>query len=461
MATIRKRNNSYEISVSNGYDINGKQIKKYMTWKPAPGMTEKKAEKEAKRQAMLFEEKVMNGTYLDGTIKFADFAEQWFNDYAKTNLRATTLKRYESMMPRINAAMGHMKLEKIQPQHLLSFYKNLAEEGIREDMKYKSNCDLHALIKAKKLTFKAVADKAGIGERTISTAVKGVNVTAKTATSICKVLDEPIDKVFAVVDEGKTLSNSTIHHHHGLISSILATAVQWQVIFSNPCDRVKPPKVGKPDPKYLDEVQAREMIELLQDEDTQFRVMVELLMFTGLRRGELLGLEWSDIDFENGIITVNKSTLYLSEKGVFEDETKTTGSNRAIKVTQGVVELLKEQRTHQSLQRLKMGDKWQNSNKIFTAINGSPLNPTYLTAKFRKFRQKHNIEGICIHGLRHTNATLQIAAGTPLTTVAHRLGHANASTTTKIYAHAIKSADEMAALALADILTPTKTAIRA
>ncbi len=137
MATIRKRNNSYEISVSNGYDINGKQIKKYMTWKPAPGMTEKKAEKEAKRQAMLFEEKVMNGTYLDGSIKFADFAEQWFNDYAKTNLRATTLKRYESMMPRINAAMGHMKLEKIQPQHLLSFYKNLAEEGIREDMKYK------------------------------------------------------------------------------------------------------------------------------------------------------------------------------------------------------------------------------------------------------------------------------------------------------------------------------------
>ena len=263
--------------------------------------------------------------------------------------------------------------------------------------------------------------------------------------------------------EGK--GNETIarilHHHHGLISSILATAVQWQVIFSNPCDRVKPPKVGKPDPKYLDEVQAREMIELLQDEDTQFRVMVELIMFTGLRRGELLGLEWSDIDFENGIITVNKSTLYLSEKGVFEDETKTTGSNRSIKVTQGVIDLLKEQRTHQSLQRLKMGDKWQNSNKIFTAVNGSPLNPTYLTAKFRKFRQKHNIEGICIHGLRHTNATLQIAAGTPLTTVAHRLGHANASTTTKIYAHAIKSADEMAAQALADILTPTKTAIRA
>lgn len=95
------------------------------------------------------------------------------------------------------------------------------------------------------------------------------------------------------VNEDKTLSDTTIHHHHGLISSILSCAVQWQVIFSNPCDRVKPPKIGKPDPKYLDEEQARHLIEWLQDEGVQFRVMIELLMFTGLRRGELLGLEWS------------------------------------------------------------------------------------------------------------------------------------------------------------------------
>ena len=456
MPTITKRNDTYKITVSAGYDINGKQIRKHLTWKPSPGMTAKQIEKELNRQAFLFEEKVRNGTYLDGSIKFSDFAEQWLNDYAIEQLRATTLERYKSMLPRINAAIGHMKLERIQPQHLLSFYKNLAETGIREDMKYKANCDLHALIKAKKLTFKAVADSACIAERTVSTAVKGANITEKTALSICDVLNMPIDKVFTVVDEGKTLSSSTIRHHHGLISSILATAVQWQIIFSNPCDRVKPPKIGNPDPKYLDEEQAKQMIELLQNEDTQFRVMIELLMFTGLRRGELLGLEWSDIDFDNKIIQVCRSSLYLPEKGIFEDETKTTGSRRAFKVSDAVIDLLKEQRAYQVAQRLKMGDKWQNSNRLFTSWNGAPLNPTYLTSKFRLFKAKHNIEDISVHGLRHTNATLQIAAGTPLTTVAHRLGHANASTTTKIYAHAIKSADEVAAEAIADILAPNR-----
>ena len=234
---------------------------------------------------------------------------------------------------------------------------------------------------------------------------------------------------------------------------MLTTAVQWQIIFSNPCDRVKPPKVGKPEPKYLDEEQAKNLIDCLQNEGVQFRVMIELLMFTGLRRGELLGLEWSDIDFDNKIINVRRNSLYLPEMGVFEDETKTAGSQRAFKISDAVIDLLKEQRTWQATKRLKLGDKWINSNRLFTAWNGEPLNPSTLTSKFRRFKQKNNIEGISIHGLRHTNATLQIAAGTPLTTVAHRLGHTNASTTTKIYAHAIKSADEAAAEAISDILT--------
>lgn len=456
MATITKRNNTYKITVSAGYDIDGKQIRKHKTWKPSPGMTAKQIEKEVNRQAVLFEEQVQNGTYLDGSIKFSEFAEQWFESYAKEQLKATTLERYRSMLPRINAAIGHMKLEKIQPQHLLSFYKNLSEEGIRADGKYKACCDLHALMRAKKLTFAKVAKSAGIGERTISSAVKGENVTEKTAKAISTALNEPLEKLFEPVNKGKTLSDTTIHHHHGLISSILACAVQWQIIFSNPCDRVKPPKISKPDPKYLDEEQARHLIEYLQDEGIQFRVMIELLMFTGLRRGELLGLEWSDIDFDNKVIQVRRNSLYLPDKGVFEDETKTAGSERAFKVSQDVIDLLKEQKAYQAAQRLKCGDKWQSSDRLFTSWNGAPLNPTYLTSKFRRFKQKHGIEGISVHGLRHTNATLQIAAGTPLTTVAHRLGHANASTTTRIYAHAIRSADETAAEAIANILSPAQ-----
>lgn len=87
MPTITRRNDTYKITVSAGYDINSKQIRKHLTWKPSPGMTAKQIEKELNRQAFLFEEKVRNGTYLDGSIKFSDFAEQWFNDYATEQLR--------------------------------------------------------------------------------------------------------------------------------------------------------------------------------------------------------------------------------------------------------------------------------------------------------------------------------------------------------------------------------------
>lgn len=459
MATYVERNGTYKITVSAGYDINGKQIRKHMTWAPEPNMTKKQTQKELQRQIVLFEEKVKSGTYLDGSIKFADFAERWFNDYAKTNLKATTLKRYESMLPRINAAIGHMKLEKIQPHHLNAFYKNLSEAGIREDMKYKANCDLRALIKAEKLSFQSLADEAGLGLRTVTVAVKGDNVTMKTAKAICKVLDQPLEKVFTVVDEGKKLSSSTVHYYHNVISTILSTAVKWQVIFSNPCERTEQLKVRKPDPKYLDEKEARHLMELLQNEETQFKIMIEVLIFTGLRRGELCGLEWSDIDFDNKILQVRRNVLYLPKKGVFEDSTKTAGSQRAFKVSQNVIDLLNEQKIYQATQRLKLGDKWQNTDKIFTSWNGNTYNPTCLTSKFRNFKTKYNIENINIHGLRHTNATLQIAAGMPLTTVAHRLGHANTSTTANIYAHPIMTIDEMAATALSDMLTFNKKSV--
>ena len=141
---------------------------------------------------------------------------------------------------------------------------------------------------------------------------------------------------------------------------------------------------------------------------------------------------------------------------MFEDETKTSGSQRAIKAPQSVIEVLREHRVWQNKQRLQMGDKWINSNRLFTSWNGQPLNPTALTSQFRQFKLKHNLTDITIHGLRHTNATLQIANGVPLTTVAKRLGHANSATTARIYAHAIRSADEAAAEVLEDLLSPNK-----
>lgn len=456
MPTITQRGDTYKITVSCGYDLSGKQIRRHLTWKPEDGMTARQIKKELDRQAVLFEEKCRNGQVLDGNMKFAEFAEKWFAEYAEKQLRATTVARYRLLMPRINAAIGHIRLDKLQPHHLMSFYNNLGESGVREDTRYCSAIDFKALLKKRGMTKRAFAEQAGVSVYVLDSVTRGANINAASAHKITTALQLPLDKVFQPAGEKDTLAVSTVLHHHRLISSMLSTAVKWQLIFSNPCSRVVLPKNKHKEAVYLDEEQAADLLAALDKESMQHQVIVKLLLFTGMRRGELCGLEWKDVDFERAVIFVRRSSLYLPGKGVFEDETKNETSERCMKVSADVVTMLKAWRTAQSKQRLRMGDQWQTSDRLFTAWDGAPIRPDVITAWFHKFVTKNGLPPIHIHSLRHTNATLLIAAGTSLTTVAARLGHANSTTTSKIYAHAIKSADQAAAEVLQDILHPVK-----
>ena len=124
MATIQKRGNSYSIRVSCGYDTGGKQVIQSMTWKPDEGMTPKQIEKEVNRQAVLFEEACNKG-YQSKAIKFEVFAEQWFEEYARPNLRNTTYERMLQLRTRIYAAIGHMRMDKITPRQIQAVCYNI------------------------------------------------------------------------------------------------------------------------------------------------------------------------------------------------------------------------------------------------------------------------------------------------------------------------------------------------
>lgn len=455
MATIKQRGNSYKITVSCGYDLNGKQIRRHLTWTPEPGMTKRQLQKELDRQAVLFEEKCRNGQVLDGNIKFAEFAEKWFTEYAEKQLRPTTIAGYRWALKRTLPAIGHIRLDKLRPHHLMAFYDNLAESGIREDTLYRCSVDFKAFLREQHTTAVQLTERAGVGIRTLYGLNKGNRVKAETARKIETAL-ELSKPIFEPVDGDAALSSNTISHYHKMLSSMLSTAVKWQLIYDNPCLRVDPPKVEHSEAHYLDEVQAAHLLDLLDDEPIVYRTMITLLLHTGLRRGELCGLEWDDINFDLSLLDVQRTSLYLPGKGIFEDETKNATSERCMKVSADVVTMLKAWRAEQSKQRLRMGDQWQTSDRLFTAWDGAPIRPDVITAWFHKFVTKNGLPPIHIHSLRHTNATLLIAAGTNLTTVAARLGHANSTTTSKIYAHAIKSADQAAAEVLQDILHPVK-----
>lgn len=287
-------------------------------------------------------------------------------------------------MKRIVPAIGHIKLADLRPLHLNAFYQNLAEPGVNKQGK---------------------RDKHG------------------------------------KLAERKPLAPKTILEHHRLISKILNTAVRWELLDRNVAERADPPKVPYREQRCLDEKETKHMLSLLSAEPIQYRTMITLLVFTGMRRGELCGLEWKDIDFENQTVTICRTSQYIGNKEFITKEPKTRSGIRKLTVGTAVCRLLKTYRTCQALERLKAGDKWVDTDRLFTQWNGMPIYPDTVTDWFAKFLKRNDLPKVTLHSLRHSNATLMIAEGVDIRTVSNRLGHAQASTTLNIYAHALKSRD--------------------
>ena len=456
MPTIQKRGETYRITVSNGYDAQGRQLRKTMTWKPAPGMTQKQIVKELDRQAVLFEEKVKSGQYMDGNIKLDAFVEQWFTDYADKNLKPSTLSLYHLLMRRVSSAIGHIRMDKLRPNHLIQLYNQLEDVDNLNTISYIAAPGLEKAIGESGMTKAKLCELAGVNVSTLRAAQSGKAVAYTSAFKITQTLHVPLALVFAPSGRVRKLSKSTVAHYHRFLSAVFTTAVEWQVIPENPCARVKPPKEERKDVQYLDEKQAAILLDGLQMQPFQYRAMVTTLLYSGMRRGELCGLEWGDIDFENNLVHVQRNAVYIPGKGTSDGTTKTENSERVMKLPPVVMDLLAEQRRKQAERQLLMGDKWNDTRKVFTQPNGKPICMSSLSKWIKRFSISLGLPPITAHSLRHTNATLLIAGGTNIRTVAGRLGHASPSTTGNIYSHAIKTADEIAADTLDSLLKPSK-----
>lgn len=445
MASIRKRGSSFEIRVSDGVGASGAPKYAQMTWTPPKEMTPRKAEKEAQKQALLFEEKIRTGQFISSDVTLENFAARWFREHAEQNLKPTTVKGYRNLWPRVNAALGRIRLCSLQPQHLLKFYANLAEPGIRQDVSYTQRESFKALLKELGTTAESVAKQAGIGVRTIYSATSGGRIKPLTAQKICTVLDLPVEEVFSPVNSGAPLTGNTIRHYHIFLSALLRSAVEWQIIASNPCDRVTSPHGSSDEITCLEENDVAALVDALQEEPVSHRVMILLLLDSGMRRGELCGLEWKDIDFEHRSVFIRRNSVYVSGKGVYTDTPKTKRSKRIINLPEESISMLRQYRTWQLQERLKLGDQWQEHDRLFTQWNGTPIHPQSVTGWFRNFLKRHGLPAVSVHSLRHTNATLLIVNGTNIRTVSARLGHSQTSTTVDTYAYAIQRADAVAA----------------
>lgn len=375
---------------------------------------------------------------------------------AKKDLRKRTYARYESMLPRINAAIGHLRIGKIQPPHLRAFYSNLSEEGIREDIKYKCQIDIDKYLMEHNLSTAALCRRSGIPNTTMVSIRHGNNVNLENAEKLAAALDMPIDELFKPANKQTILSDTTILHYHRLISVIMNTAVEWGILSSNPCDRTRTPRADTKEACYLDEAQSKLLLSILdQEADETKRTIVRLLLLTGMRRGEALGLKWSDVDFNTKTLKICRTLGALPKEGVFEDKTKNKSSERTIKLPQISVNDLLAHKNAQLEQRMTYGTYWKGEDDyVFTSPEGEPIWPDSISSWFSKLIAKHpELPPITLHGLRHTNASIQLVAGVPLPTVSKRLGHSNSATTARIYAHFLKSSDDTAAEKLNDVFS--------
>lgn len=454
--TKKNGETAYLVRVFCGRDKDRKPICKTKTLKPPPGMTGKKLEKELQRQADAFEQAILNGT-LQSDMLLDTLIDKYFSEYAETQLRERTVYDYKKLAPRVRQALGCYKLSQIKPDHIMRFYKNLSETGIRQDSSYTATKTLLDLLPRGKRM--AVTEKAGISERTMNTVCKGDAVSRKTAVAVADAAGVPFSKAFNehMKNNGK-LNVNTLQHFHAFLSSVFSRAVVWQLMDSNPCDRVQPPKHETPDVQVLDEKEIAQLLAALETAPPLYSTMTQLALFTGARREELCALRWADIDFEQGTIRFERSMQRIPGRGVVFAPPKTKRSRRYIRVGDNCIELLQEYQKIQKAQRLRVGSAWVRdveicgktiqNDLIFTRADGSPFDPHSITTWFSKFLKANNLTSAHFHSLRHSNATLLIADHVAVSAVSGRLGHANISTTLNIYTSAIQSADAAAANSL-------------
>ena len=318
-------------------------------------------------------------------IKFEAFAEEWFNEYAKINLRSTTYERMKQLTKRVYPAIGHLRMDKITARQLQGFINSLAKEGANE----------------------------------------------KT---------------------GKPLAPKTIRHNLSFISNIFTYAAKMGVVSDNPCSKVTIPKNEVKEKQIYTPEEVEKFLALLNDEPLKYRTFFYLMIYSGFRRGEMLGLEWKDVDFENNVISVRRTSNYTAKKGVYTDTTKTKKSQRTLKFPQFIMDMLKEYKAEQDAEALRLGDRWVETDRLYVKWDGRPMQNGTPYFWLGEFCEKHDLPFYGLHSFRHLFCSLLVNQGVDIVTVSGAMGHSTVSTTSNIYCHTIQQAQAKVSEAITNAL---------
>ncbi|WP_037684485.1 site-specific integrase [Streptomyces griseus] len=254
---------------------------------------------------------------------------------------------------------------------------------------------------------------------------------------------------------GKQLSPLTIIYVHSVLKSALQHAVREDELPRNVARNVP---AGTPRPKRTEPLTAAEARQLLQTaEGHRLHAMFELALRTGLRKGELLGLRWTDFDLDSGTVSIRRTLQRTTSHGLTTLPTKTTNSERRIALPTECLRSLQDHRQRQARERERAGDGWLETGYVFTTSNGRPIDPTNLTRTFSTLLRDAGLRRIRFHDLRHTAATLLLEQGVELVVIKELLGHAHIGVTATVYTHVRPRLQHQAINTLTNALRPDTT----
>lgn len=261
-----------------------------------------------------------------------------------------------------------------------------------------------------------------------------------------------LENFYKSLKEEKNYSNKSILLHYNLINGALKKAIAWNYLSYNVNSKIEKPKIRNKEIECYSPKEVELLLDVLKNEPLKYQALIYLALDTGARRGEIVALNWNDINFNDNSISINKSLQYTKELGTFEKETKTPTSDRKIFITDTTIQILKKYKMQQNKNKLQLGNKWKDTNRVFTTDYGGNMNvdtPSYI---FNKIIKKYNLKKIKFHSIRHTNISLMISKGIQTQIISKRAGHSSIQVTHSIYSHFFDEEFKECANVMNDIL---------
>lgn len=452
---------SYTIQVKAKDPKTNKYKVRTMTWRKPPDMTEYQAKRELDKMAYDFEDKVRKQVLgllgSDDSKTFEEFSTEWLAR-TKKNKSINYYMRAKALTKTMIEYFGKIKLNNITPALIQGFIDKLQDHEVVHEYAVMKK-DIRRYLQSKHIQPKNLMKITGIGDYTYQASQRGDHIRVNSAKKLCQGLGIDFNEYYDIVRSSHPYAKESVLKYKRCLSAMLASAKRQRLIDHNyaSSEYILPISGSKKDIEILSDEEAKIFKEELdKEENPRWKISMYILLFMGLRRGELAGLEWKDIDFEKKTMSIERSCYDVTGYGLITKDPKTFTSKRCLTMPDCLIEELKIYRKWYLERKEVFGDLWDNCDRVMISDMGVPINPSLYRAWLGKILNRAGLKHVTLHSLRHTNITLQISAGVDLKTVSVRAGHARTSTTSDIYSHFIRSSDSHASQILNNIFSDNK-----